>query len=62
MGAAISQQIWTQHQSYRTLQIDAEFKNLIPPPSNEEKLQLETNLKEFGCIDPLIIVMRYASE
>jgi hypothetical protein len=37
------------------LQIDAEFKNLIPPLSSEEKLQLEANLKEFGCLDPLIV-------
>ncbi|WP_414624396.1 hypothetical protein [Calothrix sp. CCY 0018] len=37
------------------LQIDSEFKNLIPPLSVEEKLQLEANLKEFGCIDPLVV-------
>ncbi len=37
------------------LQIDSEFKNLIPPLSSEEKLQLEANLKEFGCLDPLIV-------
>jgi hypothetical protein len=37
------------------LQIDAELKNLIPPLSSEEKLQLEANLKEFGCLDPLIV-------
>ena len=36
-------------------QIDPEFKNLIPPLSSEEKLQLEVNLKEFGCLDPLIV-------
>jgi hypothetical protein len=39
----------------QSLQIDAEFKNLIPPLSSEEKLQLEANLKEFGCLDPLIV-------
>ena len=37
------------------LQIDSEFQNLIPPLSQEEKLQLEANLKEFGCIDPLVV-------
>ena len=37
------------------LQIDSEFKNLIPPLSVEEKTQLEANLKEFGCIDPLVV-------
>jgi hypothetical protein len=37
------------------LQIDTEFQNLIPPLSSEEKLQLEANLKEFGCLDPLIV-------
>jgi|GEM_PF-3136896 len=41
--------------SSTTLQIDPEFKNLIPPLSSEEKVQLEANLKEFGCIDPLIV-------
>lgn len=38
-----------------TLKIDPEFKNLIPPLSPEEKLQLEANLKAFGCLDPLIV-------
>jgi hypothetical protein len=38
-----------------SFQIDPEFKNLIPPLSSEEKLQLEANLKEFGCLDPLIV-------
>ncbi|MUG99202.1 hypothetical protein F7734_45695 [Scytonema sp. UIC 10036] len=42
-------------QPYRTLKIEPEFKNLIPPLSAEEKAQLEANLKEFGCLDPLII-------
>jgi hypothetical protein len=37
------------------LKIDTEFQNLIPPLSSEEKLQLEANLKEFGCLDPLIV-------
>jgi hypothetical protein len=39
----------------KSLQIDPEFKNLIPPLSFEEKLQLESNLKEFGCLNPLIV-------
>jgi hypothetical protein len=38
-----------------SFQIDPEFKNLIPPLSSEEKLQLEANLKQFGCLDPLIV-------
>jgi hypothetical protein len=39
----------------KSLQIDSEFQNLIPPLSSQEKLQLEANLKEFGCLDPLVI-------
>jgi hypothetical protein len=39
----------------KPLQIDSEFKNLIPPLSSDEKLQLEANIKEFGCLDPLIV-------
>lgn len=35
--------------------IDPEFKALIPPLSAEEKQQLETNLVEDGCRDPLVL-------
>ena len=38
-----------------TVTIDHEFKNLIPSLALEEKLQLEANLKEFGCLEPLIV-------
>ncbi len=38
-----------------TLHIDQEFKNLIPPLSSDESAQLFANLKEFGCIDPLVV-------
>jgi hypothetical protein len=41
--------------SHPILQVDPEFQNLIPPLSSEEKLQLEANLQEFGCIDPLVV-------
>jgi hypothetical protein len=41
--------------NFKSLQIDTEFKNLIPPLSSDEKLQLEANIKEFGCLDPLIV-------
>lgn len=43
----------------RTLQIDPEFKNLIPPISPEERTLLEANLKQFGCIDPLVVWKGY---
>ncbi len=39
----------------KSLQIDSEFQNLIPPLSSQEKLQLEANLKEFGCLYPLVV-------
>ena len=39
----------------KSLQIDSEFQNLIPPLSSQEKLQLEANIKEFGCLDPLVV-------
>ena len=35
--------------------IDPEFKALIPPLSDEERLQLETNLLAEGCRDPIVI-------
>jgi hypothetical protein len=41
--------------SRRSLQIDAEFKNLIPPLSTDERRQLETNLITEGCRDPLVV-------
>ena len=39
----------------KSIIIDPEFKNLIPPLSEEEKSQLEANLKQFGCLDPLVV-------
>jgi hypothetical protein len=39
----------------RTLTIDPEFKNIIPPLTPEEKEQLKFNLIRDGCIDPLLV-------
>lgn len=36
------------------LTIDPEFQSLIPPLSDEEYEQLESNLKAEGCRDPLV--------
>lgn len=36
------------------IQIDPEFKSLIPPLSNDEYQQLEANMKSEGCRDPLV--------
>jgi len=35
--------------------VDAEFKNLIPPSSPDERAQLEANLLKEGCRDPLVV-------
>lgn len=35
--------------------IDQEFKDLIPPLSQDELLQLEENIKKDGCRDPLVV-------
>lgn len=35
--------------------IDAEFRNLIPPLSNEERELLEKNIRLDGCREPLVI-------
>ena len=37
------------------IQIDNEFKSLIPPLSAEERAQLEANLLADGCRDPLVV-------
>lgn len=37
------------------IQIDPEFKNLIPPLSPEEYAQLEANIKADGCRDPIVL-------
>ena len=37
----------------KILQIDQEFKELIPPLSKEEFNLLEENIIKFGCIDPI---------
>lgn len=36
------------------MHIDDEFKALIPPLSEEERQQLEANIAEHGCRDPLV--------
>jgi len=37
------------------LKIDPEFKNLIRPLTDEERFNLETNLKVNGCIEPIVV-------
>ncbi|MGH2414456.1 MAG: hypothetical protein ACRDEA_12385, partial [Microcystaceae cyanobacterium] len=37
------------------IQIDPEFKSLIPPLSPQEKKQLEDNLLAYGCRDSLVV-------
>ena len=37
------------------IQIDPEFKSLIPPLSNDERSQLLANLLASGCRDPLVV-------
>lgn len=37
------------------LRIDPEFRALIPPLSDEERRQLESNLLADGCRDPLVV-------
>jgi hypothetical protein len=37
------------------IQIDPEFKSLIPPLAPEEYAQLESNLIDDGCRDPLVV-------
>ncbi|MGM9601552.1 MAG: hypothetical protein ACI3W5_08215 [Faecousia sp.] len=39
---------------YQNLKIDKEFKNLIPPLSRSEYLQLEENILAEGCREPII--------
>ncbi|OGI25392.1 MAG: hypothetical protein A2287_09435 [Candidatus Melainabacteria bacterium RIFOXYA12_FULL_32_12] len=36
------------------IKIDSEFENLVPPLTDEEYNQLECNIKEEGCREPLI--------
>lgn len=38
-----------------SIEIDNEFRSLIPPLTDEERSQLEENLKRDGCIDPLVV-------
>ena len=38
----------------KELQIDEEFKNLIAPLQRKEYLQLEENLLDDGCLNPII--------
>ncbi len=39
----------------RPIQIDPEFKSLIPPLGASEREQLEANLLASGCRDPLVV-------
>lgn len=36
-----------------TIRIDPEFRDLIPPPTAEERAELEASIKAHGCRDPL---------
>ena len=38
-----------------TLKVDEEFKNLIPPLSPDERKQLEENILQDGCREPLCV-------
>ena len=38
-----------------SVRIDPEFQALIPPLTDEERTQLEANLKTDGCRDPLVV-------
>jgi phage N-6-adenine-methyltransferase len=42
------------HKAAEPIQIDPEFRALIPPLSDEERMQLEENLLRDGCRDPLV--------
>ena len=37
------------------LNIDTQFRNLIPPLSSDEKQILESNIKKDGCREPLCV-------
>ena len=37
------------------MKVDPEFKSLIPPLTTEEFAQLERNILEEGCRDPLVV-------
>lgn len=39
----------------RKLEIDPAFRDLIPPPTKDEKKRLESNILTEGCRDPLVI-------
>ena len=39
----------------KAIEIDKEFKNLIPPLSQEESNQLERNLQKEGCRDAILV-------
>lgn len=39
----------------REIQIDNEFKNLLPPLTEEQKVELEKDILKNGCLDPLIL-------
>ena len=39
----------------KTIQIDPEFKALIPPLAPDEYAQLEANIRAEGCRDPLVL-------
>lgn len=40
---------------HNEITIDAEFKALIPPLGDSERSQLEENIKQDGCRDPLVV-------
>ena len=44
----------------RDISIDAEFKALIPPLSDEERTQSMVNIQRDGFRDPLVVWMNHA--
>ncbi len=44
-----------KNRKIKAIVIDEQFQSLIPPLSAEEKSQLEENLKENGCRDPIVV-------
>lgn len=45
----------SDYYSIQSLKIDAEFKNLLAPLTEQEYEQLESNIKQQGCLEPLTI-------
>lgn len=55
LGAAVEQKQNQEAQIKGNIQIEAQFKDFIPPLSEEEFNQLESNILAEGCRDALIV-------